>query len=72
MKQLIISEEIQKEKEHEGSNRILNERNRILSALSRDYTTILLCDLKQDTFEVVKGDTFTHNDPEEKQQLVRG
>ena len=56
----------------EESNRILNERNRILSALSRDYTTILLCDLKQDTFEVVKGDTFTHNDPEEKQQLVRG
>ena len=56
----------------EDSNQILNERNWILSALSRDYTTILLCDLKQDTFEVVKGDTFTHNDPEEKQQLVRG
>lgn len=72
MKQLIISEEIQKEKEHEGSNRILNERNRILSALSRDYTTILLCDLKQDTFEVVKGDIFTHNAPEEMQQSVRG
>ena len=61
-----------KEKELEDSNRILNERNRILSALSRDYTTILLCDLKQDTFEVVKGDTFTHNDPEQKQQLVCG
>ena len=60
-----------KEKELEESNRTLNERNRILSALSRDYTTVLLCDLKQDTFEVVKGDTFTHNDPEEKQQLVR-
>ena len=61
-----------KEKELEDSNQILNERNRILSALSRDYTTILLCDLKQDTFEVVKGDTFTHNGPEEKQQSVRG
>ena len=61
-----------KEQEQEDRNRILNERNRILSALSRDYTTVLLCDLKQDTFEVVKGDTFTHNDPEEKQQLVRG
>ena len=48
------------------------ESNRILSVLSRDYTTILSCDLKQDTFEVVKGDTFTHNDPEEKQKLVRG
>ena len=56
----------------EDSNRILNERNRILSALSRDYITVLLCDLKQDTFEVVKGDIFTHNDPEEKQQLIRG
>ena len=64
--------EEQKEKELEDSNRILNERNWILSALSRDYTTVLLCDLKQDTFEVVKGDTFTHNDPKEKQQLVRG
>ena len=31
-----------------------------------------MCDLRQDTFEVVKGDTFTHNDPEEKQKLVRG
>ena len=61
-----------KEQEQEESNRILNERNRILSALSRDYTTVLLCDLKQDIFEVVKGDTFTHNAPEEKQQLVRG
>lgn len=48
------------------------ESNRILSVLSRDYTTILSCDLKQDTFEVVKGDTFTHNDSEEKQKLVRG
>ena len=56
-----------KEQEQEESNRILNERNRILSALSRDYTTVLLCDLKQDIFEVVKGDTFTHNAPEEKQ-----
>ena len=61
-----------KEKEQEHSNRILNERNRILSALSRDYITVLLCDLKQDTYEVVKGDIFTHNDPAEKQQLVRG
>ena len=67
-----VKDKEKKEKELEDSNRILNERNRILSALSRDYTTILLCDLKQDTFEVVKGDTFTHNDPEEKQQLVRG
>lgn len=61
-----------KEKELEDSNQILNDQNRILSALSKDYTTVLLCDLKQDTFEVVKGDAFTHNDPEEKQQLVRG
>ena len=59
------------EKELEDSNQILNERNRILSALSRDYTTVLLCDLRQDTFEVVKGDAFTHHDPEEKQKLVR-
>ena len=59
-----------KEKELEDSNRILSERNRILSALSRDYTTVLLCDLKQDTFEVVKGDIFPHNKPAEKQQLV--
>ena len=72
MKQLIISDKEKKEKELEDSNRILNERNQILSALSRDYKTVLLCDLRQDTFEVVKGDTFTHNDPEEKQQLVRG
>ena len=67
-----VKEKEKKEQELEDSNRILNERNRILSALSRNYTTVLLCDLKQDTFEVVKGDTFTHNDPEEKQQLVRG
>lgn len=67
-----VKDKEKKEKELEDSNRILNERNRILSALSRDYTTILLCDLKQDTFEIVKGDTFTHNDPEEKQQSVRG
>ena len=60
------------EQEQEESNRILNESNRILSALSRDYTTVLLCDLKQNTFEVVKGDTFTHNDHAEKQQLVCG
>ena len=55
----------EKEKELEESNRILNERNQVLSALSRDYTTVLLCDLRQDTFEVVKGDTFTHHDPED-------
>ena len=60
------------EQEQEESNRILNESNRILSALFQDYTTVLLCDLKQDTFEVVKGDAFTHNDPAEKQQLVCG
>ena len=58
------------EKELEDSNRILNEHNRILSALSRDYTTVLLCDLKKDTFEVVKGDTFTHNIHTGKQHLV--
>lgn len=29
-----------------------------------------MCDLKQDTFEIIKGDTFTHNVPAEKQQLV--
>ena len=51
--------------------KILNERNRILSALSRDYTTVLLCDLKQDTYEVVKGDIFAHDDHAEKQQPVR-
>ena len=67
-----VKEKEKKEKELEESNRTLNERNRILSALSRDYTTVLLCDLKQDTYEVVKGDTFAHNDPAEKQQLVRG
>ena len=66
-----VKDKEKKEKELEDSNRILNERNRILSALSRDYTTILLCDLKQDTFEVVKGDTFTHHDHEEKQKSVR-
>ena len=53
-----LSEKEKKEQELEDSNRILNERNRILSALSRNYTTVLLCDLKQDTFEVVKADTF--------------
>ena len=67
-----VKDKEKKEKELEDSNRILNESNRILSALSRDYTTVLLCDLKQDTFEVVKGDTFTHNVPENKQQLVLG
>lgn len=67
-----VKDKEKKEKELEDSNRILNESNRILSALSRDYTTVLLCDLKQDTFEVVKGDTFTHNVPEKKQQLVLG
>lgn len=80
MKQLILSEEIQKEKlndfmnmgELEESNRILNERNQVLSALSRYYTTVLLCDLKQDTFEIIKADAFTYNDNEEKQELVRG
>lgn len=66
-----VKDKEKKEKELEDSNQILNERNRILSALSRDYTTVLLCDLKKDTFEVVKGDTFTHNNPEEKQQSVR-
>ena len=63
MKQLIISDKVQKEKEQEYSNQII-------SALTKDYTTILLCDLKQDTFEIIKGDTFTHNVPAEKQQLV--
>ena len=80
MKQLILSEKIQKEKlndfvtmgELEESNRILNERNQVLSALSRDYTTVLLCDLKQDTFEIIKADAFIYNDHEEKQELVRG
>lgn len=80
MKQLILSEEIEKEKlndfmnmgELEESNRILNERNQVLSALSRYYTTVLLCDLKQDTFEIIKADAFTYNDHEEKQELVRG
>ena len=80
MKQLILSEEIQKEKLNdfmnmgklEESNRILNERNQVLSALSRYYTTVLLCDLKQDTFEIIKADAFTYNDNEEKQELVRG
>lgn len=80
MKQLILSEEIQKEKlndfmnmgELEESNRILNERNQVLSALSRYYTTVLLCDLKQDTFEIIKADAFTYNDHEEKQELVCG
>ena len=66
-----VKDKEKNEKELEGSNQILNERNRILSALSRDYTTVLLCDLRQDTFEVVKGDAFTHHDPEEKQKLVR-
>lgn len=56
MKQLIISDKVQKEKEQEYSNQII-------SALTKDYTTILLCDLKQDTFEIIKGDTFTHNVP---------
>lgn len=67
-----VKEREKKEKEQEDNNRILSERNRILSALSRDYTTVLLCDLKQDTFEVVKGDTFTHHASAEKQQSVRG
>ena len=65
-----VKEKEKEEKELEDSNRILNERNRILSALSRDYTTVLLCDLKKDTFEVVKGDTFTHNTHTGKQHLV--
>ena len=63
MKRLIISDKVQKDKELEYSNQIL-------SALTKDYTTILLCDLKQDTFEIIKGDTFTHNVHAEKQQLV--
>ena len=50
----------------------LEDSNRILSALSRDYTMVLLCDLKQDTYEVVKWDTFTYNNPAEKQQFVCG
>ena len=66
-----VKDKERKEKELEGSNRILNERNRILSALSRDYTMVLLCDLKQDTYEVVKGDIFAHDDHAEKQQPVR-
>ena len=61
--QLTITDKVQKEKEQEYSNQII-------SALTKDYTTILLCDLKQDTFEIIKGDTFTHNVPAEKQQLV--
>lgn len=68
-----VKDKEKKEKELEDSNRILNEQNMVLSALSRDYTTVLLCDLKQDTFEVVKGDTrFAHNAPAEKQQSVHG
>ena len=63
MKKLIISDKVQKEKEQKYSNQII-------SALTKDYTTILLCDLKQDTFEIIKGDTFTHNVHAEKQQLV--
>lgn len=85
MKQLIIPDKVQKDmltdfiimgenreryKKLEDSNQILNEHNRILSALSKDYTTVLLCDLRQDTFEVVKEDTFTRNDHEENQKLV--
>ena len=66
-----VKDKEKKEKELEDSNRTLNERNRILSVLSRDYTTVLLCDLKQDTFEVVKGNAFAHNDHAEKQQPVR-
>lgn len=31
-----------------------------------------MCDLKQDTFEIIKADAFTYNDHEEKQELVRG
>ena len=49
MKQLIVSDKVQKEKELEDNNQILNERNQLLSVLSRDYTTVLLCDLKRDT-----------------------
>ena len=36
MKQLIVSDKVQKEKELEDSNRILNERNQLLSVLCRD------------------------------------
>ena len=32
------------------------EQNNILSALTMDYTSLVLCDLKQDTVEVVKQD----------------
>ena len=33
------------------------EQNNILSALTMDYTSLVLCDLKQDTVEVIKQDT---------------
>lgn len=32
------------------------EKNNILSALTMDYTSLVLCDLKQDTVEVIKQD----------------
>ena len=32
------------------------EQNNILSALTMDYTSLVLCDLKQDTVEVNKQD----------------
>ena len=32
------------------------EQNNILSALTMDYTSLVLCDLKQDTVEVIKQD----------------
>lgn len=44
-----ITSFVERHKKLEESNRTLNERNRNLSVLSRDYTTVLLCDLKQDT-----------------------
>ena len=58
-------------KAKEKKEKELEDSNRILSALSMDYTTVLLCDLKQDTFEIIKGDTFTHNTHIEKQQSIR-
>ena len=46
---------VERHKKLEDSNKILNERNRILSALSRDYTTVLLCDLKRIRLKWLRG-----------------
>ena len=77
MKRLITSDKLQKEMltdltiKRETCGLIGGYcEDEILLALTRDYTTILLCDLKQDTFEIIKGDTFTHNVPSEKKQPV--